>query len=85
MIRKYNRDNNLDMDIVLGKDHNDSMLLVDTGRALAFAMDDILLFGLKANATNPAEWDVVAMRCRSSPMPACCARTTRSSRRWSMA
>ncbi|AVS62879.1 amino acid ABC transporter substrate-binding protein [Paracidovorax avenae] len=67
VIRKYNRDNNLDMDIVLGKDHNDSMLLVDTGRALAFAMDDILLFGLKANATNPAEWDVVGDALQVEP------------------
>ncbi|WP_053842499.1 transporter substrate-binding domain-containing protein [Paracidovorax avenae] len=67
VIRKYNRDNNLDMDIVLGKDHNDSMLLVNTGRALAFAMDDILLFGLKANATNPAEWDVVGDALQVEP------------------
>ncbi|AVS75057.1 transporter substrate-binding domain-containing protein [Paracidovorax cattleyae] len=67
VIRKYNRENNLDMDIVLGKDHNDSMLLVDTGRALAFAMDDILLFGLKANAVNPAEWDVVGDALQVEP------------------
>ncbi|ABM32521.1 transporter substrate-binding domain-containing protein [Paracidovorax citrulli] len=67
VIRKYNRDNNLEMDIILGKDHNDSMLLVDTGRALAFAMDDILLFGLKANAVNPAEWDVVGDALQVEP------------------
>ncbi|SFE04541.1 amino acid ABC transporter substrate-binding protein [Paracidovorax konjaci] len=67
VIRKYNRDNNLDMDLVLGKDHNDSMLLVDTGRALAFAMDDILLFGLKANASNPADWDVVGDSLQVEP------------------
>ena len=67
VIRKYNRDNNLDMDLVLGKDHNDSMLLVDSGRAQAFAMDDILLFGLKANATNPAEWDVVGDALQVEP------------------
>lgn len=67
VIRKYNRDNNLDMDIILGKDHNDSMLLVDTGRALAFAMDDILLYGLKANAASPAEWDIVGDALQVEP------------------
>ncbi len=67
VIRKYNRDNNLDMDIVLGKDHNDAMLLVDTGRALAFAMDDILLYGLKSNATNPGDWDVVGDALQVEP------------------
>ncbi|RYF68940.1 MAG: amino acid ABC transporter substrate-binding protein, partial [Comamonadaceae bacterium] len=67
VIRKYNRDNNLDMDLVLGKDHNDSMLLVESGRAAAFAMDDILLFGLKANATQPAAWDVVGDSLQVEP------------------
>lgn len=67
VIRKYNRDNNLDMDIVLGKDHEDSQLLVDTGRAEAFAMDDILLFGLMGNARNPAEWAVVGDSLQVEP------------------
>lgn len=67
VIRKYSRDNNLDMDIVLGKDHDDSMLLVDTGRAEAFAMDDILLFGLMGNARNPAEWTVVGDSLQVEP------------------
>ncbi|WP_422843560.1 amino acid ABC transporter substrate-binding protein [Acidovorax sp. M2(2025)] len=67
VIRKYSRDNNLDLDIVLGKDHDDSMLLVDTGRAEAFAMDDILLFGLMGNARNPAEWTVVGDSLQVEP------------------
>ena len=67
VIRKYNRDNNLDMDLVLGKDHDDSVLLVDSGRAEAFAMDDILLFGLKGNARNPADWDVVGDSLQVEP------------------
>ncbi|MET0211010.1 MAG: amino acid ABC transporter substrate-binding protein [Burkholderiaceae bacterium] len=67
VIRKYNRDNNLDMDLVLGKDHDDSVLLVDSGRAEAFAMDDILLFGLKGNARNPADWEVVGDSLQVEP------------------
>ena len=67
VIRKYSKDNNLDFDIVLGKDHDDAMLLVDAGRADAFAMDDLLLFGLKSNARNPAEWDVVGDALQVEP------------------
>ena len=67
VIRKYNRDQNLDMDIVLGKDHDDSLLLVGSGRAEAFAMDDILLFGLMGNQRNPAEWTVVGDSLQVEP------------------
>ena len=67
VIRKYNRDNNLDMEIVLGKDHDDAVLLVDSGRAEAFAMDDILLFGLLGNQRNPADWAVVGDSLQVEP------------------
>ena len=59
VIRKYNTDKNLDMQLILGKDHDDSLLLVESDRAVAFAMDDILLFGLMANSKNPAALQVV--------------------------
>ena len=67
VIRKYNTEKNLGMEIQLGKDHDDSMLLVDSGRAVAFAMDDILLFGLIGNAKNPAEWEVVGDSLQVEP------------------
>ena len=59
VIRKYSADKNLDMQVILGKDHDDSLLLVENDRATAFAMDDILLFGLMANSKNPASLQVV--------------------------
>ena len=67
VIRKYNADKNLGMEVVLGKDHDDSVLMVDSGRATAFAMDDILLFGLMGNAKNPAEWEVVGDSLQVEP------------------
>ena len=67
VIRKYNTDNNLGMSIVLGKDHDDSLLMVEGGRAVAFAMDDILLFGLKANSKDPASLDVVGDSLQVEP------------------
>jgi len=67
VMRKYNTDKNLDMDIVLGKDHADAFLLVESDRAVAFAMDDILLFGLIANAKNPADFEVVGDALQVEP------------------
>jgi ABC-type amino acid transport substrate-binding protein len=67
VIRKYSADKNLDMQIVLGKDHDDSLLLVENDRAVAFAMDDILLFGLMANSKNPASLQVVGDSLQVEP------------------
>ena len=67
VIRKYSADKNLDMQIILGKDHDDSLLLVESDRALAFAMDDILLFGLMANSKNPAALEVVGDALQVEP------------------
>ena len=41
------------------KDHAESFLTVESGRAVAFAMDDILLYGLVAKAKNPKDFEVV--------------------------
>jgi len=49
---------NLGMNIVAGKDHAESFLMVDTGRAVAFFMDDILLYSLVANSKNPGDWAI---------------------------
>ena len=67
VMRKYNTEKNFDMDIVLGKDHADAFLLVESDRAVAFAMDDILLFGLMANAKNPADFEVVGDALQVEP------------------
>ncbi len=41
------------------KDHAESFLTVESGRAVAFAMDDILLYGLVAKAKSPKDFEVV--------------------------
>lgn len=67
VIRKYSADKKLDMQLILGKDHDDSLLLVENDRAVAFAMDDILLFGLMANSKNPASLEVVGDSLQVEP------------------
>lgn len=67
VLRKYGVDNNLDMQILLAKDYGDSLRLVEDDRAAAFAMDDILLFGLRANSRNPASLEVVGDTLQVEP------------------
>ncbi|HUR87659.1 MAG TPA: amino acid ABC transporter substrate-binding protein [Ramlibacter sp.] len=67
VMRKYIADKGLKTDVIFGKDHSDSMLLVDADRAVAFAMDDVLLFGLIATAKTPAAWHVVGDSLQVEP------------------
>ena len=48
----------LGMNIIATKDHAEAFLTVDTGRAVAFFMDDILLYSLVASSRNPGDWMV---------------------------
>jgi glutamate/aspartate transport system substrate-binding protein len=67
VVRKYNEEKKLDIDIISAKDHADALLLVDSDRATAFAMDDILLFGLKSNSKSPGDLDVVGESLQVEP------------------
>ncbi|MES2899949.1 MAG: amino acid ABC transporter substrate-binding protein [Pseudomonadota bacterium] len=55
-LAESNRKLGLGMSIIAGKGHADSFQLVETDRAAAFAMDDVLLHGLVANTRNPADY-----------------------------
>jgi glutamate/aspartate transport system substrate-binding protein len=43
----------LSLSLTEGRDHAESFGMVEKGEAEAFVMDDVLLFGLRANAQNP--------------------------------
>jgi glutamate/aspartate transport system substrate-binding protein len=53
---EINVEKKLGMNIIAAKDHAEAFLTVETGRAVAFFMDDILLYSLVANSKNPSEW-----------------------------
>lgn len=67
LIRQYSADHGLDMKIVLGKDYGDALGMVESDQAVAFAMDDVLLFGLRANSSNPAALEVVGETLQVEP------------------
>ena len=59
LLRKHERANGVDFKEVFGKDHADSFLLLETGRADAFVMDGQILAGNIAKAKNPADYKIV--------------------------
>jgi glutamate/aspartate transport system substrate-binding protein len=46
----------LNLNILAAKDHAEAFLMVETGRAAAFVMDDILLFSLVAASKSPQDY-----------------------------
>ncbi len=59
LLRKHERANNVDIKELMGKDHSDSFLLLESGRADAFVMDGQILAGLIAKAKTPADYKIV--------------------------
>ncbi len=50
-----------------GRDHAESFSMVESGDADAFSMDDVLLFGLRANAKKPDDFVIVGDSLSAEP------------------
>ena len=59
LLRKHERANGVDFKEVFGKDHADSFLLLESGRADAFVMDGQILAGNIATSKAPADYKIV--------------------------
>ncbi|HEX5844151.1 MAG TPA: glutamate/aspartate ABC transporter substrate-binding protein [Pseudomonas sp.] len=59
LLKIMNAEQQMGMNIISAKDHGESFLMLESGRALAFMMDDALLYGEMAKAKNPNDWAVV--------------------------
>ena len=55
-VTELNGSRGLGMNIMAAKDHAEAFLMVETGRAVAFAMDDILLYSLVASSKSPGDY-----------------------------
>lgn len=66
-LRKFNVEHDAGFELMGAKDHAEAALLVTQDRADAFGMDDILLFGLRASAPNPAALAVVGEPLQVEP------------------
>ncbi|MFW9609179.1 MAG: transporter substrate-binding domain-containing protein, partial [Aquaspirillum sp.] len=58
LLKTMNAEKEMGMNIISAKDHGESFLMLESGRAVAFMMDDALLYGEMAKAKNPADWVV---------------------------
>ena len=59
LLRKHEKAAGVDFNEVFGKDHADSFLLLESGRADAFVMDGSILALNIANSKNPADYKIV--------------------------
>ena len=66
-VNKMNNEEKRGLTIMAGKDHAESFLLVETGRASAWMEDDILLAGFRANAKSPADFRLLDQSYPSDP------------------
>jgi glutamate/aspartate transport system substrate-binding protein len=59
-ITEINAQKGLNLNILAAKDHAEAFLMVETGRAVAFVMDDILLYSLVAGSKAPQDYVISA-------------------------
>ena len=59
LLREMNEKQGMQMNIISAKDHGESFLTLQSGRAVAFMLDDALLAGERAKARKSADWVIV--------------------------
>ena len=59
LLNKLNDEKQMKMRIISAKDHGDAFRTLESGRAVAFMMDDALLAGERAKAKKPDNWVIV--------------------------
>jgi glutamate/aspartate transport system substrate-binding protein len=67
LLRANQKAKGIDFKEIYGKDHAESFLLLESGRAAAFVMDDILIAGLVANSRNSADYRMLDEVLRTEP------------------
>ena len=66
-ITEINAAQNLGMNIVSANGHPEAFQMVETGRAVAFVMDDILLYSLAAQSRSPKDYAISASALSVEP------------------
>ncbi|AQR66008.1 amino acid ABC transporter substrate-binding protein [Aquaspirillum sp. LM1] len=66
-IKQNEKGQSIDVKNVYGKDHAESFLMVETGRAAAFVMDEVLLAGFIASARNPKDFALAGPALSTEP------------------
>ena len=67
-LRRHERANGVDFKEILGKDHADSFLLLESGRADAFVMDSQILAGAISKSKKPSDFKIVGETLSVEPI-----------------
>ena len=59
LLRKMNEEKKMNMQIISAKDYGEGRVTLETGRAVAYMMDDVLLAGARSLTAKPADWVIV--------------------------
>jgi glutamate/aspartate transport system substrate-binding protein len=66
-ITEINSQKNLGMNIISANGHPEAFQMVETGRAVAFVMDDILLYSLAAQSRSPKDYEISSVALSVEP------------------
>jgi glutamate/aspartate transport system substrate-binding protein len=66
-ITEINAAQNLGMNIISANGHPEAFQMVETGRAVAFVMDDIILAGLAAQSRTPSDYEISSVALSVEP------------------
>jgi glutamate/aspartate transport system substrate-binding protein len=67
LLRMYKSKNNLDTNVIFGKDVPDSFLMMTAGRASAYVQEDVLLAGQIANSSTPNDFRILDGNLQTQP------------------
>ncbi|WP_034348457.1 amino acid ABC transporter substrate-binding protein [Noviherbaspirillum massiliense] len=67
VVKERNESSALNMTFVEGKNHGDSFKILEAGQADAYAMGDVVLYGLRAQAKDPSAFNIVGDPLSAEP------------------
>jgi glutamate/aspartate transport system substrate-binding protein len=59
LLNKINETKALGLNVIAARENSQALLAVESGRAVAFMMDDAILYGERAKSKSPEKWVVV--------------------------
>ena len=67
VLRKYSDDHELKIAFNPAKDYGDAWQQVESDKAVALALDDVLLYGMRANSESPGDFEIVGETLQVEP------------------
>ena len=61
ILRRMNLEKHMNMQIISARDYGEGRAILESGRAAAYMMDDVLLSGTRSLTAHPSDWVIVGM------------------------